>query len=89
MKDENIDLETELALVQSEEAREQLYRSAYFMMHSDDAAAKEEIAMLQRIAEATGRSDGERLSLERVFTAQKKGKVAAFAEAVGKLFRRK
>ena len=51
---EKPDVEAELANVTSDEAREQLYRSAYFMAHADGACTKEEQAILDRIAEVTG-----------------------------------
>jgi uncharacterized protein (DUF697 family)/uncharacterized tellurite resistance protein B-like protein len=51
---EKPDLDEQLALVTSTEAREQLYRSAHFMAHADGACTKEEQALIDRIGEATG-----------------------------------
>src|SRR5688500_9161080 len=61
---EKPDVEAELAQVTSDEAREQLYRSAYFMAHADGACTKEEQAILDRIAEVTG---ADRSSLAGLF----------------------
>jgi len=65
---ENVDVETELANITSSEGREQLYRSAYFMAYADGACTKEEQAILDKIAELTGVSDGQRNSLAGLFT---------------------
>lgn len=51
---EKPDVEEQLAQVTSTEAREQLYRSAYFMAHADGTCSKEEQVILDRIAEVTG-----------------------------------
>jgi uncharacterized protein (DUF697 family)/uncharacterized tellurite resistance protein B-like protein len=51
---EQPDVEVELAQVTSDEAREQLYRSAYFMAHADGTCSKQEQVILDRIAEVTG-----------------------------------
>jgi uncharacterized protein (DUF697 family)/uncharacterized tellurite resistance protein B-like protein len=51
---EKPDLEAQLAQVTSPEAREQLYRSAYFIAHADGACSKEEQVILDRIGEVTG-----------------------------------
>lgn len=51
---EKPDLEAQLAQVTSTDAREQLYRSAYFMAYADGTCTKEEQEMLDRIADVTG-----------------------------------
>ena len=42
---EKPDVEEQLALVTSADARDQLYRSAYFMAHADGSCSKEEQAI--------------------------------------------
>lgn len=64
---EKPDVEAQLAQVTSAEAREQLYRSAYFMAYADGACTKEEQAILDRIAEVTGVDEGQRNSLAGLF----------------------
>lgn len=61
---EKPDVDEQLALIDSDDAREQLYRSAYFMAHADGACTKEEQAILDRIAEVTG---ADRSSLAGLF----------------------
>jgi uncharacterized protein (DUF697 family)/uncharacterized tellurite resistance protein B-like protein len=63
---EKPNVEEQLAQVTSPEAREQLYRSAYFMAHADGACSKEEQAILDRIGEVTG---VDRSSLAGLFVA--------------------
>lgn len=63
---EKTDLEAELAQITTADAREQLYRSAYFMAYADGTCTKEEQALLDRIAEATG---ADRNSLAGLFVA--------------------
>src|SRR5436190_18364572 len=46
---ENKNVEEQLALVTSAEARDQLFRSAYFIAYADGACTKEEQAILDRI----------------------------------------
>lgn len=64
---EKPNVEEQLALVTSPEAREQLYRSAYFMAFADGACTKDEQVILDRIAEATGIEAGQRNSLAGLF----------------------
>jgi uncharacterized protein (DUF697 family)/uncharacterized tellurite resistance protein B-like protein len=64
---EAIDIKAELAKLQSEEAREQIYRSAFFMAYADGSCTKEEQALLDLIAEETSVTTDQRKSLERLF----------------------
>lgn len=64
---EGIDVSAELARLQSPEAREQIYRSAFFMAYADGSCTKEEQAILDLIAAATGVTAEARTSLERLF----------------------
>src|SRR4029079_10273791 len=50
---ENVDVGAQLRELTSEEAREQIYRSAYFMAYADGTCTKEEQALLDQIAAAT------------------------------------
>ena len=47
---ENVDVAAELRELKSPDAREQIYRSAYFMAYADGECTKEEQALLDRIA---------------------------------------
>lgn len=67
---ETVDVKQELATLESEEAREQIYRSAYFMAHADGTCTKEEQALLDIIADATGTTAETRLSLDRMFVGR-------------------
>lgn len=69
---EKPNVEEQLAQVTSPEAREQLYRSAYFMAHADGSCSKEEQALLDRIGEATG---VDRSSLAGLFVGEGGGAV--------------
>jgi uncharacterized protein (DUF697 family)/tellurite resistance protein len=64
---EKSNIDEQLALVTSTDAREQLYRSAYFMAYADGACTKEEQDILDRIAQATGVDDSQRNSLAGLF----------------------
>ena len=88
LADHDIDLATELAKITSDEAREQMYRSAFFMAHADDHASPEELAFLEQIAAVTKPSAALRASLDRTFTSQPKSRRGAFMEALGSLFKR-
>jgi uncharacterized protein (DUF697 family)/tellurite resistance protein len=68
--EEKVDLEDELRLLTSSEAREQIYRSAYFMAHADGACTPDEEALLDQIAAATNVSEADRNALERIFTGR-------------------
>jgi uncharacterized protein (DUF697 family)/tellurite resistance protein len=65
--EQDIDLDAELALLKSDEAREQIYRSAYFMAHADGACTPEETAVLEEIAAATQVTAEQRAALDRLF----------------------
>jgi uncharacterized protein (DUF697 family)/tellurite resistance protein len=70
---EEVDLAAQLRELASSEAREQVYRSAYFMAYADGTCTKEEQALLDRIAAATEVTEETRLSLDRVFVGRAKG----------------
>ena len=65
--DKGIDVGAEIARLESPEAREQIYRSAFFMAYADGSCTKEEQALLDLIAAETGVTDEQRASLERLF----------------------
>ena len=89
LADHDIDLATELAKITSDEAREQLYRSAYFMAHADNTFASEEKAFLEKVAAAVKPSAALRASLESTFAAAPPSKASAFLAGLGGLFKRK
>jgi len=62
-----IDVAGELTRLETPEAREQIYRSAFFMAYADGSCTKEEQAILDQIAAATGVTAEQRASLERLF----------------------
>jgi uncharacterized protein (DUF697 family)/uncharacterized tellurite resistance protein B-like protein len=62
-----IDVGAELARLESPEAREQIYRSAFFMAYADGSCTKDEQAILDLIAAQTGVTPEHRASLERLF----------------------
>lgn len=64
---EEVDVDAQLKLLTSEDARQQIYRSAYFMAHADGACTPDEDAILDRIAAAMGTTDEHRAVLERIF----------------------
>jgi uncharacterized protein (DUF697 family) len=66
---EEINVAEQLAQLTSNEARQQIYRSAFFMAHADGKSSKEEQAILDAIAQAVGVTDEERARLERMFVA--------------------
>lgn len=66
---EKPNVDEQLALVTSLDARDQLYRSAYFMAYADGACTKEEQAILDRIAEVTGVDPASRNSLAGLFVS--------------------
>jgi uncharacterized tellurite resistance protein B-like protein len=84
--EEDVDLDAQLAVITSDEAREQVYKSAWFMAHADGACSKEEEAMLARIASATQASAAttERLSLT---FAKPKTRFEALADGLRGLLR--
>ncbi len=69
LADAGIDGKKELAVLESPEAREQIYRSAFFMAHADGTCTKEEQEILDVIAAETGVTTDQRQSLDRIFTA--------------------
>lgn len=68
LADTTIDVKAELAKLESEAAREQIYRSAFFMAHADGTCTKEEQAILDLVAQETNVAPEARQSLERIFT---------------------
>lgn len=65
--DRTIDVKGELARLESAAAREQIFRSAFFMAYADGTCTKEEQAILDVIASETGVTADQRASLERLF----------------------
>lgn len=65
--DEGIDVLDELRHLKSPEAREQIYRSAFFMAYADGTCTKEEQAILDLVAAETGVTPEARSALERLF----------------------
>jgi len=80
--DETIDLDAELAVLTSPDAREQIYRSAYFMAFADGSCSKEEQAILDRIAVATEPSAETLAQLERMFVGRARGGEPSSLQAV-------
>lgn len=70
---EAVDLDVELARLHSDEAKEQAFRSAYFMAHADGNCSAEEAALLDRIATKTGTSAEQRAALSRLFVGRATG----------------
>jgi len=70
---EEVDIDAQLRELVSADAREQIYRSAFFMAHADGACTKEEAALLEKIASVTGTSAEQRAALERMFVGRAKG----------------
>lgn len=68
LADTSIDVASELAKLESPEAREQIYRSAFFMAHADGTCTKEEQAILDLVATETQVTLEARQSLDRIFT---------------------
>lgn len=68
LADTSIDVAGELAKLESPEAREQIYRSAFFMAHADGTCTKEEQAILDLVATQTQVTPEARQSLDRIFT---------------------
>jgi uncharacterized protein (DUF697 family)/uncharacterized tellurite resistance protein B-like protein len=65
--DKGIDIAAELGRLESPEAREQIYRSAFFMAYADGSCTREEQALLDLIAAETGVTAEQRAGLERLF----------------------
>jgi uncharacterized protein (DUF697 family)/tellurite resistance protein len=70
---EDVDVAAQLGELKSPEARDQIYRSAFFMAYADGNCSKEERAVLDQIAAATDPSAETKASLERVFVGRAKG----------------
>jgi uncharacterized protein (DUF697 family)/tellurite resistance protein len=67
--EQNVDLAGELRTIVSKEARAQVYRSAYFMAHSDGKCTKAEQAVLDEIERAMEITPEQKAALERLFVA--------------------
>jgi uncharacterized protein (DUF697 family)/uncharacterized tellurite resistance protein B-like protein len=67
---EDTDVDAQLRELTTPDAREQIYRSAYFMAYADGTCTSEEQALLDRIAQATDVSDETRASLDRIFVGR-------------------
>jgi uncharacterized protein (DUF697 family) len=67
---EDVDVDAQLALLESDEAREQIYRSAYFMAHADGACTPDESVLLDKIATATNTTEEQRATLDRIFVGR-------------------
>lgn len=87
--DAEIDVDHELSMITSDDGRAQTYRSASFMVNADGKKNPAEVTLLERIGAALSVSDGDRVSVDGLFAAQPKSRLAALTEAVGNLFRRK
>jgi len=83
--DDGIDVLAELKQLESPEAREQVYRSAFFMAYADGSCTKEEEALLELIAAETGVTEEQRLSLARLFVppAQRTSLLPVRVSAIG------
>ena len=77
----DVDVDVELAKLVSEEAREQVYRSAFFMAHADGEYDPKEAALLARIATATGVNEDVKSALERLFPPEEEAPVSSFGAA--------
>lgn len=69
--EETIDVDAELAKIQSLDARKEAYRSAYAMAHADSVCSKEEQAILDRMKDALAISADEQSLLKRLFAETK------------------
>lgn len=72
----DVDVDAELAKLASAEAREQVYRSAYFMAHADGEYDPKEAELLAKIERATGPSADVKASLERLFPDEARDSVS-------------
>jgi uncharacterized protein (DUF697 family)/tellurite resistance protein len=70
---ENSDVASQLRELASADAREQIYRSAYFMAYADGTCTKEEQMLLDEIASVTEPSQEQRMSLDRMFVDRASG----------------
>ncbi len=76
--EQKVDVDAELGAIKSAEAREQLYRSAYFMAFADGTCTNEEQAILDRIAEVSGVTPEQRSSLDGLFYATRESSAGLF-----------
>ena len=70
---EEVDVDAQLCELTTTEAREQIYRSAFFMAHADGTCTKEEAALLEKIAAMTKAPAELREALERTFVGRVRG----------------
>ena len=77
----DVDVDAELAKLETPEAREQVYRSAFFMAHADGQYDPKEAVLLAKIAKATNVSDEVKSSLERLFPPDEDAPVSSFGAA--------
>ncbi len=84
-----VDVDAALAKITSAEAREQTYRSAYFMAHADGRCGQAEADLLAKIEAALDPPPGSKARLSQVFAAKPQGKTATLLDAVGGLFRKR
>jgi len=84
---EAIDIAGELGKITSAEAREQVYRSAFFLAHADGDAAPEERALLAQIEAATAPSDALRSQMAGLEQSSSRG--ATLMDSLRALFRSK
>ena len=71
--EETIDVDAQLAVLVSDEAKKQCFRSAYFMAHADGKCTAEESALLDRIAKKAGATPEEQATLQRIFVGKASG----------------
>ena len=70
---EEVDVDAQLGELASADAREQIYRSAFFMAYADGACTKEESDLLEKIAAVTKPAPEQRAALERMFVGRATG----------------
>ncbi|MBX3193343.1 MAG: TerB family tellurite resistance protein [Labilithrix sp.] len=76
-----VDVDAQLRELVSAEAREQIFRSAWFMAYADGACTKEEEELLEKIAAVSKPTPDQRAALERMFVGRAKGGDAPLAIA--------
>lgn len=77
----DVDLDEELGKLVTEEAREQVYRSAFFMAHADGQYDPKEAVLLAKIATSMNVSDDVKSALERLFPPEEEAPVSSFGAA--------
>jgi uncharacterized protein (DUF697 family)/tellurite resistance protein len=80
--EETIDVDAELAKIQSVDARKEAYRSAYAMANADSVCSKEEQAILDRMKDALAISAEEQSLLKRLFAETKDTVLPSHIQAV-------